>query len=320
VLCANIDFTDPVLNETVQDNVILTAGDAQVGVFGIITPQLQKLVTIPEGVVLHENTQEISESIVSELESQQVGVIIALTHQYGEEDIVLAGSVPGIDLIIGGHDHLVWNKTVTAPGGDKTLIVHAGKYGEETDSVDLVFEDGKVTGATIDRYTITAGMPDDARITSYVMPWHENYTASLSEPVGETRVPLDATYAALRWGETNAGDLVTDTIRAQVPGVDIAMINTGSIRGDCVIPAGEISYLTLETLLPYENIIVTVRMTGQEVKDTLERSASAVIVPGEDDAGGERPPSGGFLQVSGVRFAINTGESRSRVTMRPAKS
>ncbi len=78
-------------------------------------------------------------------------------------------------------------------------------------------------------------------------------------------------------------------MRKDVPGVDIAFINSGSFRGDCIIPAGNISYLTLETLLPFEDIVIKIRMTGQEIKDTLE----------------SRVPSGGFLQLSGVRFDLN---------------
>jgi len=307
VLCANMDFTDPELNETVKDYVILDAGDAKAGVFGIITPELAKVVEIPDGVVLYEDTSSISKSIIKELEDRDVDVIIALTHQYGDEDVELAESVSGIDLIIGGHDHLVWNKTVTAPDGGNTLIVHAGKYGEETDSIDLTFSDGEVIDTSIERYEITEDMPDEAGITSFIMPYYENYTVGLSEPIGETLVPLDATYKNIRKGETNAGNYVADTIRENVPGVDIALINSGSIRGDCMIPAGEISYLTLETLLPFENIVVTVQMTGKEVKDTLERSASAIVVPGDGYTSEERLAPGGFLQVSGVRFEINTG-------------
>lgn len=307
VLCANIDFIDPELNETLKDYVILVSGDAKVGVFGIITPQLGKVVKIPEGVVLYENTSVIAESAIKELEDRDVDVIIALTHQYGDEDVEFAESVSGIDLIIGGHDHLIWNKTVTAPGGERTLIVHAGKYGEEIDSVNLALSDGEVTESSIERYEITENMPDDKQITSYIMPYYENYTSSLSEPVGKTLVPLDATYKGLRTGEANAGDLIADTIRQYVPGVDIALINSGSIRGDSTIPAGEITYLTLETLLPFENMVVEIRMTGKEVKETLERSASAVIVPGVEDESAESIASGGFLQVSGIRFDINTG-------------
>lgn len=307
IICANLDFADAAFNDTVKDYTILDAGGVQVGIFGIITPQLEKIVVLDDDVIMHENTAEIGNAAVKSLKEEGADIIIALTHQDREDDIELAQSVPGIDLIIGGHDHLVWNETVTSHDGIKTLIVHSGKYGEEMDTVDITLENGVVTGTTLQRYEITEALPDDGSITSFVTPYYERYTESLSEGIGYSTVPLDVQQKTLRTGETNAGDFVMDTVRKNVPGVDIALINSGSIRGDCIIPAGEISYLTLNEMFPYENLIVTVQMTGSEIKETLERSASALVVTGDGCPGDERAPSGGFLQVSGVRFTINTG-------------
>lgn len=306
IVCANLDFTDPAFNDTVKDYTILDAGGAKIGIFGIVTPQLEKIVTLDDDVILYQDTTKCGNTAVKSLRDEGADVIIALTHQERDEDIQLAESVPGIDLIIGGHDHLVWNETVTTDDGTETLIVHAGKYGEEMDTVDITIENGVVTGTAIQRYEITEELPDDEQITSFVTPYYVKYTESLSEGIGSTTVPLDVQKKTLRTGETNAGDYVMDTVRGNVPGVDIALINSGSIRGDCIIPAGDISYLTLNKLFPYENGIVTVQMTGSEIKETLERSASALVVTGDGCPDDERAPSGGFLQVSGIRFTINT--------------
>lgn len=308
IVCANLDFADDALNDTVKDAVILNAGGAQVGIFGIITPELEKIVPIGDDVVLFTNTTQRATAAVQSLKDEGADVIIALTHEEKEEDLLLAQTVAGIDLIVGGHDHLVWNETVFGDDGRETLIVHAGKYGEEMDTVDLTIEDGVVTDTTIRRYQITGDLPDDAEVTAYVTPWYEEYTESLSLAIGSTTVPLDVQKQTLRTGETNAGDFTTDTIRRMVPGVDIALLNAGSIRGDCIIPAGDISYLTLNTIFPYENMIVTIQMTGSEIKETLERSASALIVSGDGCAGAGRAPSGGFLQVAGIRFTIDTAK------------
>ncbi len=306
IVCANLDFTDPVLNDTVKDYTILDAGGAKVGIFGIVTPQLEKIVALDDDVILYNNTAEIGNSAVKSLKEDGADIIIALTHQDRDEDIILAESVPGIDLIIGGHDHLVWNETVTAGDGTETLIVHSGKYGEEMDTVDISIENSVVTGTAIQRYEITESMPDDEQITSFVTPYYAKYTESLSEGIGYSTVPLDVQKKTLRTGETNAGDYVADSVRGNVPGVDIALINSGSIRGDRIIPSGEISYLTLNELFPYETVMVTVQMSGSEIKETLERSASALVVTGDGCPGDERAPSGGFLQVSGIRFDITT--------------
>jgi len=307
IISANLDFTDPAVNDTVKDYTILDAGGAQVGIFGIITPQLEQIVTLDNDVILYENTAEIGNTAVKSLKEEGADIIIALTHQDREDDIELAESVQGIDLIIGGHDHLVWNETVTSGDGTETLIVHAGKYGEEMDTVDMTIEGGVVTKTVIERYEISEDMPDDEAITAFFTPYYTDYTESLSEGIGYSTVPLYVRKNTLRTGETNAGDFVMDTVRKTVPGVDIALINSGSIGGDRIIPAGELSDLTLNEMFPYENLIVTVQMTGSDIKETLEWFASALVVSGDGCPGADRAPSGAFLQVSGLRFAINTG-------------
>ena len=312
LVCANIDFSDTELNETIKDYTIINTKDAKVGIFGIITPQLEKYVTDTNGIFLYQNTKNISESVVKKLQNEGCDAIIALTHQYGDEDEELAESVSGISLIVGGHDHLSWNKTVKSPDNNHTLIVHSGKYGEEISRISISFENGTLTNTNIERYEITEDLPDDSSVTSFVMPYYHDYIKSLSEPVGVTAVPLDATYESLRNGESNAGDFITDTITKNICGSEIAFINSGSIRGDYVIPAGEISYLTLTTLLPFENMIVNIEMSGSDIKNTLERSASALRGQNDDFESDERTPNGGFLQVSGVRFAINTDSNPFR--------
>jgi 2',3'-cyclic-nucleotide 2'-phosphodiesterase (5'-nucleotidase family) len=312
LICANIDFSDTALNETVKDYTIVNAGSAKVGIFGIITPQLEKYVTDTDGIFLYKDTKDLSESVVKKLQHEGCDVIIALSHQYGDEDEELAKSVSGISLIVGGHDHLSWNKTVESRDGNQTLIVHSGKYGEEISRISLIFENSKLTNTNIERYEITEDLPDDSSVTSYVMPYYYEYTESLSEPVGITTVPLDATYETLRNGESNAGDFITDTITKNIYGSEIALINSGSIRGDYTIPAGEISYLTLTTLLPFENMIVNLEMSGSDIKDALERSASALKGQNDEFESDERTPKGGFLQVSGVHFLINTNSEPFR--------
>ena len=306
LLCANLDFADPELNDTVKDYIILDAGGAVVGVFGIITPQLEKIVILSDDIILYENTAEIGNAAVKALKEEGADIIIALTHQEKYDDITLAESVPGIDLIIGGHDHAVWNETITFDDDRQTLIVHAGRYGEEMGAVDITMVDGAVTQTSVQHYTITEDMPDDEAITAYITPYYRMYTESLSESIGNSSVPLDVQIKTLRTGETNAGNYITDAVCRNVPDVDIAFISAGSIRGDCIIPSGEISYLTLHDMFPYENRIVTIQMTGYEVKETLERSASAYVVAGDGCPGAQRVRSGGFLQVSGVQFVLNT--------------
>ena len=111
--------------------------------------------------------------------------------------------------------------------------------------------------------------------------------------IGETRVPLDARNAALRTGETNVGNFVTDVMRARLR-ADVAIMNGGGIRGNQMVPAGALTRRDINALLPFLNVLVMLEVPGKVLLDVLERSVA--VYPRE---------FGGFLQVSGLSFVFD---------------
>ena len=101
----------------------------------------------------------------------------------------------------------------------------------------------------------------------------------------------------VRRAETNLGDLCADAYRYQ-SGTDIALVNGGSIRTS--IEKGDITNEEIIGVHPFGNSLVVLEVTGQQVLDALEWGSRAV--PGEN---------GGFLQVSGLSYEINTAVESS---------
>lgn len=97
---------------------------------------------------------------------------------------------------------------------------------------------------------------------------------------------------AVRNAETNLGDFYADALRT-VLDADVAIMNGGGIRAD--IAKGDITYNHLLTVFPWSNMGCVVEATGQEIMDALEMGAKNY--PQEN---------GGFLQVSGMTYEINT--------------
>ena len=95
-----------------------------------------------------------------------------------------------------------------------------------------------------------------------------------------------------RLAETNLGDFCADAYRDQ-GGADIAVINGGSIRAN--IPKGPITYESLIKVQPYNNSLVVVEATGQQILDALEWGCRKLP-----------DSSGSFLQVSGLTYEIDT--------------
>ena len=95
------------------------------------------------------------------------------------------------------------------------------------------------------RLPITSrGCPDDPKTRDMIAGDETRLGTALDAIVGTTRVPLDGINTRLRSSETNLGDLVADALRADAD-ADIAIGNSGSIRGNRIFPAGPLTRRTL---------------------------------------------------------------------------
>ena len=99
----------------------------------------------------------------------------------------------------------------------------------------------------------------------------------------------------VRKAETNAGDIVTDAYRIMT-GADFAITNGGGIRTE--LKAGQLTYGDLVALLPYDNYVSVVEITGQELVDVLK--ACTQFLPALN---------GDFPQVSGMKFTVNVPDN-----------
>jgi 2',3'-cyclic-nucleotide 2'-phosphodiesterase (5'-nucleotidase family) len=91
------------------------------------------------------------------------------------------------------------------------------------------------------------------------------------------------------------GNLVSDAMRAGT-GAEVALINSGALRLDNVIPSGPVTNHLLEAMFPFsdQTRVVTFSLTGGRLRRLLEHSVSARILG-----------TGGFLQVSGLSFTFD---------------
>ncbi|MGD9579466.1 MAG: bifunctional UDP-sugar hydrolase/5'-nucleotidase, partial [Syntrophorhabdus sp.] len=120
----------------------------------------------------------------------------------------------------------------------------------------------------------------------------------MNETIGEALVDLDGVNVRLQ--ETNLGNLITDIMR-KTAGADVAIINGGTIRTS--IKQGPVKVSDVYAVVPFDNYIVSIKLTGKQIRDTLEHGVSAV----EDE-------EGRFPQVSGLIFTYDrNGQRGSRV-------
>jgi 2',3'-cyclic-nucleotide 2'-phosphodiesterase (5'-nucleotidase family) len=225
---------------------------------------------------------------------QKAEVVIVLSHIGHAADRSLAEKVQGIDLIVGGHSHTKVSKPVRI---GNTWIVQAWEHGKALGVIDLVWKDGKVIvgEGRLDEIRPVPGKEDPA-IQALVGKYRLKVEAVLNAALGEAAIDLDGENVRLR--ETNLGNLIADIMRAASQ-ADATIINGGGIRTS--IKKGEIRVKDVYSVLPFDNYIVAVRLTGKQILGALDHGLSG-IEEGE----------GRFPQVSGMTIGFSPSAPKGK--------
>jgi 5'-nucleotidase len=215
-------------------------------------------------------------------------VVVAVTHLAFADDRALVEQYPEIDLVIGGHEHYL----ITA-AERRSFISKAGSDAKFVARIDV---NQRVSG-TIERFyellPITKDLVDDPKTAASIASFESRLGTALDTVAGATSVPLDGVSAHLRSSETNLGDLVADAIRADA-NTDIAIVNSGSIRGNRLFPAGALTRRTLIEIHPFDNVICVLALPGRAVLEALNHGVSSLPVQ-----------NGMFPQVSGLTLMVD---------------
>jgi len=280
----------------------------KVGFFGLLPGELHAVTGGAKRFNVRQDFPEVAREMVKALRDQGCHVVVALSHIGYGEDLRLAENVGGIDLILGGHSHTaVQDKVlVEGPQGWKTLVTQAGSMGRYAGVVRLVLEKDAVNPekSTWELRELVASIPQDPRVVQALLPFQEKIEEELGKPFSTLAVDADARKAVVRAQESGLGNVLADALRWKAKS-RIAVLNGGGIRGDKVYPAGDLSYRTLYEIFPYGNTMSMVDLKGSDVREILEISASALVGPEDDYDSALRTPTGGFLQLSGLKVVYD---------------
>ncbi|KUG19667.1 5'-nucleotidase [hydrocarbon metagenome] len=299
VVCANINPDNPTLASAIRPSVILTEAGVRIGVFGLMTPDLALLSAGGAEVSINPDVAGVARTMADSLRSGGADLVIAVTQIGPASCREIAGQVDGIDLIVDGDGSIRLYETVDGPRGWRTIIVCGDMRGERLGLLEFTYSGGGIDDPVWTTVCLDGGIEGDPAIDALLQPYYRLYRASTDLEIGETGTPLDTRKSTVRTGEAAAGNLIADAWRDRFPDADVAFVNSGSIRTDTVYPAGPISSGMVAEILPFEDTVIRIRMTGKDILQALEMSASAL---GPDHTG---IGPGGFLQVSGLCVTID---------------
>ncbi|MCI1773900.1 MAG: 5'-nucleotidase C-terminal domain-containing protein [Paenibacillus lautus] len=295
------EVTRDAKDATIYPAIIMEVDGEQVGLIGLTTEDTANIAS--PGDVTFENAVQKAKDTVAMLQKEGINKIVVLSHLGYDVDVNLAKEVEGIDIIVGGHSHTKLDQAVVdRSDSEPKLIVQTGEKGQFLGQLEVVFDDEGVLQEW-DSNLISVDEKDSAG--QYVIqPDQEalqilntKYKPGVEElkqtEVGLTEVKLNGVRADVRTKETNLGNLIADGMldAAQAAGTNavIALQNGGGIRES--IEAGKITMGDVMTVLPFNNDLVTITLTGAEIKEAMENGVSKT--PAQD---------GRFPHIAGMKF------------------
>ena len=276
------------LLDFVEPYIIVNIKGKKIGIIGLIMKNAKR-------IIMPKYTKDIeivdpAESVkkyIDILKQEKVDIIIVLSHQGFEEDTKLASIVPGINVIIGGHDNQ--NVEFQDPV-NKTMIYQSYGFAACVGKLDIIFQNGEITYNNQIIDLDPSAYPPDTEILKIVNQYQKDLEY-LDTIIGETEVAMDAPYGEVG---SSLGNLITDAMRYKT-GADIAFENSGGIRAN--LKKGPIRIRDIYEISTFVNYLVTMEMTGEQILELLETS----VMDGNY-----------VLQVSGIEFSYSLSKPNGK--------
>lgn len=252
--------------------IIVNRNGINVGIIGIATPEtLTK--TKAENIAAYDflDPAKTVNALVPKVKKAGADVVVVLSHLGAFQDKTgvitgeaadLANAVSGVDAIIAGHSH------ATVAGRVNNIPIVQGYYnGRAVGHIDLVID--SETKKVVENNVYTDNSPVTALEDARTKNWF-NYALSTiapikNESIGKTAVTLSHNPEEVQ--VSLLGQWASDVMRKAV-NADIAIQNGGGLRRD--IPAGDITMGIMYEVMPFDNTLFTIELTGEQVRAALE--------------------------------------------------
>ncbi|MFF2494248.1 ExeM/NucH family extracellular endonuclease [Agromyces sp. NPDC058064] len=273
-----------------------------IGFIGAVTDELPSLVSPAgiEDITVGDPTEAVNR-VANQLsdgkkQNGEADIVVLLVHEGAATTDVAAATDPesrfgeivlgankNVDAIVSGHTHLAYNHVI-----DGRPVISSGQYGERFSRMDIQYDRAKKTFTMKNEiYSLmdgtTALYPNDPAVQKIVDDAVKVADELGSVVLGEANADFGRAVASNpdgassfpenRGGESTLGNLVADVQQWALNAdgtraVDITFMNPGGLRAD--LAAGEVTYREAANVQPFANTLVTVTLTGAQVKKVLE--------------------------------------------------
>lgn len=263
--------------------------------------------TIPgatDGLVFNDEVATVN-ALIPSLKAQHVDSIVVLLHQGGAQtgnynacnafsgyaiNMIVDNLDPAVDVVASAHSHQPYNCV-----RNNKLLTSAASFGRVLTQIELTIDPGlhKVTAKQARNVAIARDIAPDPAVRTLV----ERYTA-LSAPIALRdigTITADIVNYAGANGEIPLSDVIADSMRAGT-GADLAFAGGANSNRDTLLYKqtdtegdGVVTYEEAFSIMPFQNKILRVRCTGQQLVDAIQKQSFV--------------PNPSTFQVSGLTYS-----------------
>jgi len=283
--------------------LMLSRNGLKIGVLGLANAALPTISKPGPAVAVDADFVAVARETARSLRNQGADLVVALAQTGLAVAQALAEEVPEIDVVcVGDADMAVerGRELIRRPDGRIAVVTQTGQKGAYLGVLKLRVENKRIANYFWNLIPIDESLPEDPEVKAVA----EAFEAKLpkDEAVAEAEVPMDVRKQSLRTGEAAIGNFVCDALRREFK-TDAALYNGGGIRGDRVLPKGEVRSSVIREMFPFGDDVIIMTVRGKTLYEAFERGAAAL------------PESAGaFLQTSGLRVVLDPSKPPMRLS------
>lgn len=303
--------------------IVKEVNGVRVGILGFTTPGIPNWENPPnyEGLEFRETVSEAKKWVSILREKEKADLVVIPMHMGVEEDlrtgtrnpaqvpnenaaVAIARHVPGVDVIFMGHTH----RDLPSLMVNGVLLTQANRWASHLARADVYLEkvDGrwKVVAKSGRTIPVTERVAIDPEIARLGQPYDKETQDWLGGEIGQSAEELTARDARFR--DSAIIDLI-HRVQLEAGKADVSM--AASFNPEARIPKGTVTVRDIAGLYEYENTLVTIELTGQQLKDALEHSARYFreYEPGKSasELVDQRIPGYNFDMAQGVTYEVD---------------
>lgn len=268
---------------------IIEKQGVKVAVLGLITPAIPNWLPEKtwEGIEFQDMLESAKYWVDEIVKNEKPDVLIGLFHsgvdyKYNNQDAdtpmnenaskLVAEQVPGFDAVFVGHDHRGWNEKITNWAGNDVLLLGPTGHAENFAVAEIFLSLNKTTNhysKTIKGQLVETDSLEPAPVFMQMFSnQFEEIKNYVSAPVARFKQSVFSRDGL--FGDSPFVDLIH---KAQLESAGAEISIAAPLSFDREIKEGEIFVRDMFKIYRYENLLYTMELGGQEIKDLLEYSA-----------------------------------------------